>query len=71
MSKLIIKNETTFLSDLEALTYVTEVVEGGRVSEYNTQYCFVTSWSNGVVVISQQTKTGTDTFLVQYDPETT
>ena len=69
MSKLIIKNETTFLSDLEALTYVTEVVKGGRVSEYGKQYCFVTSWSNGVVVIAQQTKKGTDTFIVQYLPQ--
>lgn len=66
MPKLIIKNETTFLSDLEALTYVIEVVDRGRISNYNKQYCYVTSWPNGVVVIAQQTKKGTDTFIVQY-----
>lgn len=71
MHKLIIKNNVSFLSDIEALSYVQYVVEQGRISNYGKEYCFVTSWKNGVVVFTHRTKEGTDVFTVEYRPETT
>jgi len=51
MNKLIIDNQTE-LSDLEVLFYIGQVIEKGLISETSRgkQYCFVTSFVNGVTV---------------------
>ena len=41
MNKIIIDNKTE-LSDITALTLACEVINQGRISNNNTQYCYVT-----------------------------
>jgi hypothetical protein len=55
----------------EALAHVRLVVEEGRVSRNGEQFCYVTHFSDGVLVFADQTRTGTDTFTVQPAPEDT
>lgn len=40
MSKLIIKNKTE-ISDIEVLKYVSKVIELGRISNNEKQYCYM------------------------------
>lgn len=58
MSKLIIHNHTC-LTDSEALDYIKEVVECGKVSNTSkgNQYCFVTKFKmKGITVASDRAK---------------
>ena len=67
MSKIIIKNETKHLTDLDAIQYVLLVMQEGKISgsENKKQYCYVTSWkSQDVLVYAYLTKQGTDCFIV-------
>lgn len=50
-NKLIIHNYTN-LSDYEALEYIQLVVGKGKVSDskYGKQYCYVTTFKNGITV---------------------
>lgn len=68
MSKIIIKNETKHLTDLDAVQYVLLVMQEGKISgsEAKKQYCYVTSWkSQDVLVYAYLTKQGTDCFIVR------
>jgi photosystem II stability/assembly factor-like uncharacterized protein len=49
-----------------ALDRVKQVIDGGLVSvgTYGAQYCFVTTWNDGVRVYADKTKNGTHTFKV-------
>lgn len=49
MNNRIIINNYSNLSDLEALTRVAQVVMQGKMSENNTQYCYVTGFTDCVV----------------------
>lgn len=40
MSKIIIKNKTE-ISDIEVLKYVSKVIELGRISNNEKQYCYM------------------------------
>lgn len=65
-NKLIIRNYTD-LSDYECLEYVQSVINTGKISQNKgiLQYCFVTTFKNGVVVsVDRRTKSGTNTFYV-------
>lgn len=65
MNKIIITSDG--LSDIEALACVINVVNEGKVSNKNTQYCFVTKFTNGCIVYAEATKSGTNTFKVWKD----
>lgn len=43
MSKLIIENRSS-ASDIEALEAVKMVINGGRISNNKTQYCYCSIW---------------------------
>ena len=48
MSKIIIENRSETLDDIDALRLVQKVIQGGRVSNDNKQYCYLTSFNYGV-----------------------
>ena len=52
------------IDPLFALSCVDAVIGKGRISKNNTQYCYVTTFRNGVVVCASRTRKGTDTFFV-------
>jgi hypothetical protein len=70
MSRIIIENKSLVLEDQDALRLVMKVIQGGRVSNDNKQYCYATSFHYGItgethhVVTSLNKKS--DTFTV-YD----
>ena len=49
--KLIIENKTEKTME-QALEYAQSVVHQGRISNYGKQYCYVTTFRDGVVVCS-------------------
>ena len=58
-----------------ALNCIQEVVDGGRLSKIirggieREQYCFVTLFSNGIIVFARDKTTDTtDSFRISYDP---
>ena len=53
------------VSDADALIYVEKVVNKGRISKNETQYCYFTMFNNEAEVYADRTKVGTDTFLVR------
>lgn len=53
--KLIIENQTNIpMSD--AILYIAVVIEDGRISNKNTEYCYHTSFTNGIHVASFKNK---------------
>lgn len=48
MSKIIIENKSETLDDTDACRLVMRVIEGGRVSNNNKQYCYLTTFEYGV-----------------------
>ena len=49
----------------EALRYVEAVVNEGRISAEEKQFCYVTIFKDDTIVYADQTKTGTDTFKIR------
>ena len=70
MSKIIIENRTQTLDDIDAIKLVQKVIQGGRVSNNNKQYCYLTNFSYGVTGESYNVATDlnrrSDKFIV-YD----
>lgn len=62
MGRIIIDNRTD-MPDVEAFAYVERVMKDGRISNYDTQYCYATTWSDGVYVLSRLNKCS-DSFVV-------
>lgn len=52
------------IDDTSAMYYVLKVIQEGRVSNYGKEYCYASTFSNGVRVYSHQTKGGNDVFIV-------
>lgn len=52
------------IEDLTAMWAALNVVRYGRVSDNGRQYCFVTTFKNGVKVFTRRTRAGTDVFHV-------
>lgn len=52
------------IEDLGALWATLNVVRYGRVSDNGRQYCFVTTFKDGVEVFARRTRAGTDVFHV-------
>jgi hypothetical protein len=52
------------IDDEEAIDLVHTVIEGGRISNYETQYCYATTFRYGPIVYADKTRTGNDTFRV-------
>jgi len=67
MSERIIVENRTKLPMNEVLPYVEKVIADGRISNNNTQYCYVTSWlSYGITVYADKNKKS-DRFIVERD----
>lgn len=68
MSKIIIHNSKC--SDLKAINLVQSVILDGLVSNNNTQYCYITTFTNnitgGKTVVSCDKRNDTHTFKVFY-----
>ena len=65
MSKIIIENVSE-LSDKKAIEMVNRVMDAGFISG-EKQYCWVTTCSNGHVVIARETRGLTHSFKVMQD----
>lgn len=65
VNKLIVRNYTD-LNDLEILSYVMTVMKAGKISETNKgpQYCFHTSFKDGIEVSVHKSGINTETFYV-------
>ena len=66
MNKIIIHHDMT---DLQAVYYAMKVIQEGKVSNNDTQYCYMTRFTNGVSVYADVTRTGVPTFRVMAAPE--
>ena len=55
MDKLIINNETD-LTMAEILPYALKVIEGGRISNFEKQYCYLTTFHNGIIIYADKNK---------------
>ena len=71
MSKIIVKNELgdSLEQELNAMKYVTIVMEQGKISGNDDQYCFVTYFYevqdvSDIIVYADMTKNGTHVFRV-------
>lgn len=62
MGRIIINSEN--IDDVDALVYVSQVVDQGKISNYEKQYCYVTRFNNGVYVTANLTKNNTHSFKV-------
>lgn len=62
MNKLIIQNNTG-LSDEKILEYVLGVIRLGRISNNDTQYCYHTSFEDGIEITSYLNKKS-DRFVI-------
>lgn len=70
MSRMIIQYPENKISAEDALSLVTKVLQHGRISGKNTQFCYVTVFNHhpGVpAVYAGRTRTGTDTFTVIFN----
>ncbi len=65
MSKIIIENISD-VDDVKALDYVTQVIKGGRVSNYGKQYCYYSVTTDGIGIASYLNKKS-DRFVVAND----
>lgn len=52
------------IDDLLAVTLLEEVIRQGKISNDNTQYCYVTTWTTGHIVYADKTRTGNYTFRI-------
>jgi hypothetical protein len=65
MKKIIIHIDDA-ISDTEAIRLVLDVIEEGRISNQNSQYCYITQFASGPSVYADRhPKTGTDVFRVE------
>jgi hypothetical protein len=66
------------LTDVECLEYVSRVMRKGKISNNDTQYCYIVTFDKvslmsktvpdeKIVVSSEKTKTGTFTFQVYFE----
>lgn len=63
MTKIIIYADGG-VSDGMALTYALKVINNGKISNNNTQYCHITKFESGYFVYADKTKSETHTFRV-------
>lgn len=70
MSRILINNYST-ISDEKALHLVSKIVEKGRISNKNKQYCYLTHFENDEfsVDISTKLNSGSDSFIVIDSPK--
>lgn len=64
--RIIIENRTP-ISDVNALRYVSRVIEDGRISDGGKQYCYHTIFGDGIAVSTDRNKMS-DRFVVTQDP---
>ena len=63
MNKLILRFEDD-VSEQEALDSVKDVIALGRISHNDTQYCYHTSFKDGIEVSAFKPSGTTDTFVI-------
>lgn len=66
MSRIIINYDDN-VDIKDAMLTVLEVTEMGRISDCGNSFCLATKFLNGIRVLADRTKNGTDTFKVFYD----
>ena len=54
----------------QVIGYVAKVIKMGRINNYDTQYCYLTGWNNGVLV-SARRNDKSDKFIVHRNMEKT
>lgn len=74
MRKIIVRIDSDTITPQQALMYVAKVIEGGRVSNYGTEYCGVTRFNREDYVYAKRSRfisdTDTsDTFVVWKEKE--
>lgn len=71
MAKLIIDNRSKTLTDQDACRLVMRVIEDGRISNNNKQYCYLTSFNYGVTneryMVATDLNKSSDRFVVYDD----
>ena len=68
MSRLIIVNRTSMLSNYQCLYYVGKVIAKGRISNDNKQYCYLTAFNevDGKIMVATDLNKKSDRFII-YD----
>jgi hypothetical protein len=62
MEKIIIENRTK-LPMAEILPYIRQVISDGRISNFGKNYCYLTTWPDGIRVSADKNKKS-DKFMV-------
>lgn len=63
--KIIIENRTG-MPLAQVIWYVKQVMENGRVSNNGENYCYVTTWRNGITVYADKNK-NSDKFVIELE----
>lgn len=66
MAKMIIDNRSSS-RDVDALKCVIDVINGGRISNNKTQYCYGSTFPNYGVVVYSRINKNSDSFVVTND----
>ena len=67
--RLIINIRDKTVDDQLAVSAVLAVIQQGKISNNDTQYCYVTRISNGLAVCADRNKNGNDVFNVYFQPK--
>lgn len=67
MAEKIIINNCTDRNMYEVLFYVAKIIENGRISNNEKAYCYMTSFSNDLLIVAKRNK-NSDTFIVLEEP---
>jgi len=68
MGKLIIDNRSKLINDIDCLTLIKSVMKGGRISNNDKQYCYLTSFKlkNYRIAVATDLNKNSDKFTI-YD----
>ena len=64
--RLIIENRTD-VPVVKLLAYITQIIDMGRISNDNKQYCYATRFKDGIVIFTDLNKRS-DRFVITQDP---
>jgi len=63
-SKIIIRNESNKLDDADALWYVQQVLESGKISNEGKQHCYLTTFDSTRIGVSTRLNKQSELFVV-------
>jgi hypothetical protein len=66
MSRIIIENRTDILTDFECMSYIQNVIDMGRISNNDKQYCYLTTFKTpkGKIAVSTTLNKSSDKFVI-------